>query len=143
MNAVATSPRWTHSQVPLWEPPLDADSLAGVLDRLRSWTPLDGDALLDDVATALDDVPPAEAEAVRLTARLQGQLAQLLDIAVAAESGRRDGYVATLVQRARELAREAPCGMPSERVPHLRQVAWVAGELLDRLAARRELKTVA
>lgn len=88
MNAVATSPRWTHPQVPRWEPPLDADSLAGVLDRLRSWTPLDGNALLDDVATALDDVPPAEAEAVRLTARLQGQLAQLLDIAVAAESGR-------------------------------------------------------
>ncbi|MEU9779152.1 DUF6415 family natural product biosynthesis protein [Streptomyces sp. NPDC047968] len=140
MNGVAVAPQQVHPQVRPWEPPLDAETLAGALDRLRSWTPLDGDALLDDVATALDDVPPDEAEAGRITGRLQDQLTQLLNIA-AAGSGLQDRYVAALVQRARELFQQWPAGESLAHVS-LRQVAWVAGELFDRLAAHHELKAV-
>lgn len=44
-----------------WEPAADAELLGELPGKLRSWQPLDGEAVLDDVAAALDDIPRADA----------------------------------------------------------------------------------
>ncbi|CAM5654201.1 hypothetical protein GCM10010261_63900 [Streptomyces pilosus] len=120
-----------------WAPPLDADALTEVLAKVRQWTPFDGGALLDDVATALDDVPPGGPVLEDLTQRLRSHLARLVDIAVAAEAPHNDPEAGRLVQRARHLHAEH---MPDDRqgaIGHLRRTAWTANELLERLAAIR------
>ncbi|MFK4123796.1 hypothetical protein ACI2LX_00195 [Streptomyces fungicidicus] len=57
MTASGAVQRFTRP-VRQWTPPLSGGQLTTVLDRLRVWTAFDGGALLDDVAAALDDVPP-------------------------------------------------------------------------------------
>ncbi len=125
-----------------WGPPLSGTELVTVLDRLRSWGPFDGRALLDDVAAALDDVPPSERDAAQLAERLRGLLARLVTISVASEA-EQDPTAAQLVLRARTLhADPLPCGR-QEAIAHLRRLGWTANELHDRLAAIRCLKEAA
>ncbi|WP_236570386.1 DUF6415 family natural product biosynthesis protein [Streptomyces mexicanus] len=114
---------------------MSRDGLATVLDRLRGWTVFDGGAPLDDVATALDDVPPVEEATEELAERLRGHLMRLVTIAVAAEAEQRDETVAQLIERARALRAE---GVPEGRwnaVGHLRRLGWAVHELLERLAS--------
>ncbi|WPP30476.1 DUF6415 family natural product biosynthesis protein [Streptomyces sp. CL7] len=101
MTAPGTVPR----PVYLWTPPLNSGQLATVLNRLRGWTAFDGGALLDDIAAALDDVPPAEGDTAPLAERLRGHLARLVTIAVAREAYR-DTTAAQLALLARTLQTE-------------------------------------
>lgn len=125
-----------------WTPPLDNRQLATVLNRLRGWDPFDGCALLDDVAAALDDVPPADEDTAQLAERLRGHLARLVTIAVASEA-EQDTAAAQLVLRARTLhADPLPRGREAA-IAHLRRLGWTANELHDRLTAIRCLKEAA
>ncbi|MEU5525267.1 DUF6415 family natural product biosynthesis protein [Streptomyces sp. NPDC047860] len=125
-----------------WTPPLSGGELATVLNRLRGWTAFDGGALLDDVATVLDVVPPAEEDTEELAERLRGHLMQLVAIAVAAEA-EEDTAAAQLIERARALSAAALPGGRWKAVAHLRRLGWIANDLHDRLAAIRCLKEAA
>ncbi|WP_233646830.1 DUF6415 family natural product biosynthesis protein [Streptomyces sp. BSE6.1] len=129
--------------VPRWNPPLDADDLAAVLARLQGWRPYDGEALLDDVGDALDDVIPADDAVADIAARLDAHLVQLVDIAVASEAADKDATVRAQVDHARRLLVEP---IPEGRQPavgHLRRLAWSVHELAERLAELRCLRGTA
>ncbi|KAF3470069.1 DUF6415 family natural product biosynthesis protein [Streptomyces sp. Tu 3180] len=121
-----------------WTPPLDHAALGNVLAKVRRWQPFDGGALLDDVASALDDVIPEEA-VEKIAQRLRGHLMQLVTIAVATEAGQ-DTAVAQLIERARALRTNDVPGDYRKAVGHLRRMGWTAGELLERLVAMKHLK---
>ncbi|GGV45431.1 hypothetical protein GCM10010293_53450 [Streptomyces griseoflavus] len=141
MTAPSTAER-TADTVRPWTPPLSGGELATVLHRLRGWTAFDGVALLDDVATALDDVPPTEENTEELAERLRGHLMRLVTIAVAAEA-EEDTDAAHLIEQARTLRVEDLPGDYWKAVAHLRRLGWTANELHDRLAAIRCLKEAA
>jgi hypothetical protein len=131
--AVETPSRWATSEA----------SIANLLHHLRSWTPLDAVALLDDVATALDDLAPCEEEAEEITQRLCGHLLQLVNIALASGADRRSPYADALVRRSLTLRVEKMPGNHRHAMLHLRQVGWVTGELLDHLVALRSIAEAA
>jgi hypothetical protein len=121
---------------------LDSTALHDLLERVRRWQPFDGCALLDDVAAALDDVPPAEENTAQLAERLREHLARLVTIAVAS-GAEQDTAAAQLVLRARTLhADSLPRGRQAA-MAHLRRLGWTANELHDRLTAIRCLKEAA
>ncbi|CAM5236406.1 DUF6415 family natural product biosynthesis protein [Streptomyces griseomycini] len=126
-----------------WTPPLDAQALTGVLEKVRQWTPFDGGALLDDIATALDDVAPSGAGLEGLAQRLHEHLTRLVDIAIATEAAHEDHEAGRLAQRARALHAERTPADHQSAVGHLRRMAWAANELLERLAAIGCLKEAA
>lgn len=120
--------------MPAWTPPLDSGALHDLLERVRNWQPFDGCALLDDVAAAMDDVPPPEEGTAQLAQRLRGHLARLVTIAAASEAGQ-DTTAAQLALQARTLQTEP---WPRERraaTAHLRRLGWTANELHVRLTA--------
>ncbi|MCX4571414.1 DUF6415 family natural product biosynthesis protein [Streptomyces albogriseolus] len=137
----ATAQRWTRP-VPAWTPPLDSGALHDLLERVRNWQPFDGGALLDDIAAALDDVPPAEGNTAPLAQRLRGHLARLVTIAVASEADQ-DTTAAQLALQARTLQTEPLPGERRAATAHLRRLGWIANELHDRLTALRCLKEAA
>ncbi|MFE0865957.1 DUF6415 family natural product biosynthesis protein [Streptomyces rochei] len=121
--------------IPSWTPPLESSELAGVLARLQQWTPFDGDAVLEDVGVALDDVAPREEEVEACAARLDGHLAKLVDIAVASGAGQEDADAGLLVRRAQDVRKVQVSDSCWSAVAHLRRLAWSVNELLDYLAA--------
>lgn len=125
-----------------WRPPLDAAALTEMLAKIENWEPLDGDALLDDVATALDDLPPGESEALELARRLDGHLARLTDIAFASRADH-DAYASALVGRGRALRSQPTPACERETTAHLRRLGWVVSELMERLVEMKCLKAAA
>ncbi|NDL61128.1 hypothetical protein F7O44_29080 [Phytoactinopolyspora sp. XMNu-373] len=114
-----------------------------MLSKLRSWQPLDGEAVLDDIAAALDDMTPDEAEIAELVQRLCGHLARLTAIAVAAKADQRDAPTAALVQRGRVLRSVDVAGDRAVATHHLRRIGWVTNELMEALVAAKCLKEAA
>ncbi|MGW0628505.1 DUF6415 family natural product biosynthesis protein [Streptomyces sp. NPDC002758] len=141
MTAPIPLQRWTRP-VQRWTPPLDAEGLAAVLAKFREWEAFDGEALLDDVAVALDDVVPAEELVDELAQRLRGHLMRLVSIAVAAEA-EEDAATAYLIERARTVRVEELPGDRWKAVGHLRRMGWTVNELMERLVATRCLKEAA
>ncbi|WP_193511113.1 DUF6415 family natural product biosynthesis protein [Streptomyces griseoloalbus] len=139
-----TAPSAEHffCSAPQWTPPLSGGELATVLNRLRGWTAFDGDALLDDVALALDDVAPAEEVTQEIAQRFLGHLMRLVNIAIAAEAGR-DADAAQLIERARTLRTQGVPGDHRRAVGHLRRRGWIVNELLEQLVEARCLEKVA
>lgn len=131
--------------IPRWKPPLDSAGLNDVLGLLRrwAWTALDTEALLDDVAMALDDIAPSQEHIQELVQRFRGHLMQLVDIAVSTRVWQKSAYADTLIQRARALRAEEMPGDYRRAVLHLRQMAWGTSELLDRLVALDSIKGAA
>ncbi|WP_338675982.1 DUF6415 family natural product biosynthesis protein [Streptomyces sp. SCSIO 30461] len=124
-------PRWTHPVGPAQ--PANRAAVEEALAKIRAWSPYDGDAWLDDVADALDSVPPAEEEIEELGQRLRGHLMQLVSIALNGEAERRDERAFSRIHRA--------CGVREEEMPGdygpalalLRRMGWAVNELLDLL----------
>lgn len=118
---------------------MSGGELTTVLERLRGWTAFDGGALLDDVATALDNIPPAQEHTEELAERLHGHLVRLVTIAVAAEA-EQDPAAVQLIEGAHAVRAEDLPGGHGKAVAQLRRLGWIANELHDRLAAIRCLK---
>ncbi|MDI3408911.1 DUF6415 family natural product biosynthesis protein [Streptomyces cavernicola] len=125
----------TASSTAHWQPPLDVVGLQRLRDRLRSWVPFDGGALLDDVASALDEVPPSPATIEDIAENLKGHLESLVSIALSSQAADRDTCAAVLVRRARALHADPLPGKHHEALPYLRRLGWITNELYDRLVA--------
>ncbi|MGW9081298.1 DUF6415 family natural product biosynthesis protein [Streptomyces kronopolitis] len=116
----------------------DSQHLMRVLQSLHSWTPLDVETLLDDVADALDDVPPPSNDLPDLVQRLMAHLEQLEHIALANEACERNTHVAGLVTRSQTLRAAAPTAARIR--DELRPAGWVVSELVDCLVEIRCMK---
>ncbi|MCZ4102952.1 hypothetical protein C8250_039105 [Streptomyces sp. So13.3] len=128
-----------------WKPPLDAAGLTDVHGLLLrwAWTAHESEDLLDDVATALDDIAPSEDVIEDFVQRSRGHLMRLVNIAVSTRAWQESAYANTLIQRARTLRASEMPGDYRHAVLHLRQMGWVVGELLDQLVAFDSIKGVA
>ncbi|MFI5814876.1 DUF6415 family natural product biosynthesis protein [Streptomyces sp. NPDC051643] len=126
-----------------WAPPLGRAALAELLEAVQRWEPYDGDALLDDVAAALDDVAPPAADVEGLAVRLDRHLVQLVNIAAVAEADQPDARTARLVAWARSAhATTLPAGR-TEAVGHLRRVGLLVDGLLERLVETKNIREAA
>ncbi|MFF4699987.1 hypothetical protein [Streptomyces chattanoogensis] len=123
-----------------WSTPRDSDLLTRVLAAVTRWQPLpETGELLDDLADALDDVPPTDVP--NLARRIDGYLAQLVSIALAHGACDRDRQVAGLVMRGRALQDSAPAAPGAEAdLRLLRRTSLLVSDLVDRLVAMRHLK---
>lgn len=142
MSAPTHSPRRIDQRmlVGCWRPPLDSEALNELLGNLQTWQPLDGDALLEDVADALDDLLPCVEGTAELTQRLHGHLTRLTEIAVAAGADQRDAFIAGLVERGRVLRSQDVPDDCAAATHHVRRLGWVTNELLEVLVAANCLK---
>lgn len=135
--------RGAHGGEPLMPRPMpapdDSSLLARVLGAFARWTPLDVEALLDDVADALDSVPPVLDERLDLLQRLHAHLEQLERIALAHGACEREPGVAMLVAQSRTLRTAAPTSTDTTQ-GDLRQAGNVVSGLVDHLVASRLMK---
>lgn len=127
-------------EVEQWTPPLNAEALAHLLTRVRDWEPLDWDAVFEDLAAILGDQAPEASEVEELAERLRGSLMRLVTIAVAGHADEKDRNVHVLIERAHTLRSEVLPGDYWQAVGHLRRLAWVTNELLERLSAIKHIK---
>jgi hypothetical protein len=118
----------------------DWEAVETVLTALRAWNPYDGDTWLDDVADALDPVPPGRERADELAERLRGYLRQLISYAASSEAEKRDERIAPLLVRAREVRGEEPSDDHWGAVGQLRRVGWAVNELHEVLVELHAVK---
>ncbi|WP_240798759.1 DUF6415 family natural product biosynthesis protein [Streptomyces sp. H23] len=137
-DASADRPRWVHPVEPARLP--DRAKVEAALAAVRAWAPYDGDAWLDDVADALDTVPPPEDVVDELAQRLRGYLMQLVSYAVTSEAEKQDGRATRLITRAREMREEELPGDYLKSVVHLRRMGWAVNELHDLLTELEAVK---
>ncbi|MFH9439205.1 DUF6415 family natural product biosynthesis protein [Streptomyces rochei] len=130
-DANTDRPRWVHPVEPARLP--DRAKVEAALTAVRAWRPYDGDAWLDDVADALDTVPPPEDLVDELAQRLRAYLMQLVRYAATSEVEKRDGRATRLIARAREVREEELPGDYLKSVLHLRRMGWAVNELHDLL----------
>jgi hypothetical protein len=122
--------------------PVDEATLTSVLTALRGWSPFDGEAVLDDAATVLDEVAPAPDTVALLAERLRGHLDRL--VGIAARPRRRRGRLrrpAGTASPADSQRAGAVTKLGRRRLPAPGR--WLAHRLLDRLAALKCIKEYA
>ncbi|MFG2176951.1 DUF6415 family natural product biosynthesis protein [Streptomyces niveus] len=122
-----------------WTPPLDADGLARIAELLRDVKPLD--EILDDIGDVLANQDPRQSEFEDTAERLHAGLTRLVAIAKAAED--RDAEVLELVEQASVLRSEELPGDYRQAIGHLRRLARVANDLLERLTTTKTMKEIA
>lgn len=120
------------------EPLHPSQLLARVMQAFSRWQPLDLGTVLDDVAVALDDVPPTLEERSHLVQRLHAHLTQLANIALANGACQRDAQIARLVTRGQTL--QAATSVSGTAQADLRRTGGVLSDLVDRLVAMRYVK---
>ncbi|MFI8194017.1 DUF6415 family natural product biosynthesis protein [Streptomyces sp. NPDC085946] len=109
---------------------------------LYQWEPFDGNAVLNDVANALDNVVLAEEDIEQFTQRLPSHLMGMVTIGIAGEA-ERDAAAAQLIAQVRALSDQDVLGDHQAAVGHLRRMAWTVNELFDRLVAKKCLRAAA
>ncbi|MGA5146949.1 DUF6415 family natural product biosynthesis protein [Streptomyces griseoincarnatus] len=137
MTAATTlRPGWSHP-VRAAVPPFTEAGLRKILEKVQRWTPYVDGLLLDDVAAVLDDYTPTEHEIEEHTQRLRGHLLRLVHLAVVSRVAETDQQTAVLVERARTIRSEEVPTDHRRAVGHIRRMAWMLDELLERLVARQ------
>lgn len=122
-----------------WFPPLDSEGLVRIAGLLRQVKPLE--AIGDDIGDVLGEQDPRESEFGEIAERLRGDLLRLVAIANAAGVG--DAEVCRLLQRAHTLRSEALPDGSRQALGHLRRMAGLVNDLLERLAETNIVKEVA
>lgn len=123
-----------------WTPPLDADALRSVLDRVREWKPLDVEEVFDDLDTAIGNQPPPVATTAVLIDRLRSHLKQLSDITVADGRYPPTAEMVQLVERGRPLRDERTPADYQRAVGLARRLAFVTSDLVEELIEARYIK---
>ncbi|MFG3361282.1 DUF6415 family natural product biosynthesis protein [Streptomyces griseofuscus] len=131
------APRWDHPVEPARRPAEAA--IEATLAKVRAWSPYDGDAMLDDVADALDPVPTPEDNVEELRQRLRGHLMQLLGITANYGAGDRE-QPDPRIKQASSMCEEEMQGDYRQGLAHLRRMGWAVNELLDLLVEREIVK---
>ncbi|MFD6128814.1 DUF6415 family natural product biosynthesis protein [Streptomyces diastaticus] len=127
-------------RTPQWTPPLDAEGLRSVLERIKNWKPLDVEEVFDDLDTAIGDQTPPVAVTDTLVDRLRGHLKQLSDIAVADEQYPPTAEMLQLVARGVPLREERAPADYRQAVGLARRLAFVTSDLVEELIEARYIK---
>ncbi|GAA2543966.1 DUF6415 family natural product biosynthesis protein [Streptomyces albidoflavus] len=127
-------------RTPQWTPPLDAEGLRSVLERIKNWRPLDVEAVFDDLDTTIGNQPPPVATSDALIDRLRGHLKQLSDIAVADGRYPPTAEMVQLVERGRSLRDERTPADHQRAVGLARRLAFVTSDLIEALIEARYIK---
>ncbi|MFI9040886.1 DUF6415 family natural product biosynthesis protein [Streptomyces sp. NPDC053726] len=123
-----------------WTPPLDADGLKYVLERITAWKPLDVGAIFDDLDTAIGNQSPPVATTVPLVERLRGHLASLSDIAVADPKFPPTDVMVQLIERGRPMRKEHIRADRKQTIGLARRLAFVLSDLVEELIEARYIK---
>jgi hypothetical protein len=123
-----------------WTPPLDAEGLRSVLERIKNWKPLDVEEVFDDLNTAIGDQTPPVAMTDTLVDRLRGHLRQLSDIAVADEQYPPTAEMLQLVACGVSLREERAPADYRQAVGLARRLAFVTSDLVEELIEARYIK---
>ncbi|MGW9715330.1 DUF6415 family natural product biosynthesis protein [Streptomyces albidoflavus] len=126
-------PSADESRISQWTPPLDAEGLRFVLERMKDWKPFDVEEVFDDLDTAIGHQPPPVATTSALVDRLRGHLKQLSDIALADEQYPPTVEMVRLVSRGLPLREERTPADYRQAVGLTRRLAFVASDLLEEL----------
>ena len=135
-------PRWEHAVRPA-ETRFAPDRLRWVLGKVQQWAPYVDGLLLDDLALVLDDYTPAEEEVEDIAMQPRGHLMRLVNLALTSQVYRQDPEVADLIGSGRAIRDEELPGDHRQAVGHIRRMAWIVNELLERLVANQCLKPAA
>ncbi|MFE7404497.1 DUF6415 family natural product biosynthesis protein [Streptomyces sp. NPDC057557] len=130
------------ANVPKWTPPLDPDALRHVLKRVAAWTPLDIEAIFDDLDTTIGNQPPPEAAIPVLVERLRSYLKRLSTIAVADTKFPPTDEMAQLIERGRSMQDARLPDDHQEAVGMARCMAFVTSDLVEKLIEGRYIKDV-
>ncbi|MFJ3283098.1 DUF6415 family natural product biosynthesis protein [Streptomyces halstedii] len=130
-------PSADESRTPQWTPPLDAEGLRFVLERMKDWKPFDVEEVFDDLDTAIGNQPPPVATTGTLVDRLRGHLKQLSDIALADEQYPPTVEMVRLVSRGVPMREERTPADYRQAVGLARRLAFVASDLLEELIEAR------
>ncbi|WND36425.1 DUF6415 family natural product biosynthesis protein [Streptomyces sp. BB1-1-1] len=123
-----------------WAPPLDAEGLRFVLERIKDWRPFDVEEVFDDLDMAIGNQPPPVATTSALIDRLRGHLKQLSDITVADEKYPPTAEMVRLVAQGRPLREERTPADHQRAVGLARRMAFVAADLVEELIEARYIK---
>ncbi|MFE7330318.1 DUF6415 family natural product biosynthesis protein [Streptomyces sp. NPDC057565] len=129
--------------VPKWTPPLDPDDLRHVLKRITAWSPLDVEAIFDDLDTTIGNQPPSEAATPALVERLRTHLTRLSAIAVADPKFPPTDEMTQLIERGRPMQDARLPANHQQAVGMARRMAFVTSDLAEKLIAARYIKDVA
>ncbi|WP_435060470.1 DUF6415 family natural product biosynthesis protein [Streptomyces sp. bgisy060] len=127
-------------RTPQWTPPLTAEDLRSALERIKNWTPLDVEAVFDDLDTAIGNQPPPVVTTGALTDRLRGYLKQLSDITIANGRYPPTAEMVQLVERGRPLRDERTPADYQQAVGFARRLAFVVSDLAEVLIKARYIK---
>ncbi|MEE1805040.1 DUF6415 family natural product biosynthesis protein [Streptomyces sp. BE133] len=128
--------------VPKWTPPLAPDDLRHVLKRVAAWTPLDVEAIFDDLDTTIGNQPPPEAATPALVERLRTYLTRLSAIAVADPKFPPTDEMAQLIERGRSMQDARLPADHQQAVGMARCMAFVASDLVEKLIEGRHIKDI-
>ncbi|MFC9624424.1 DUF6415 family natural product biosynthesis protein [Streptomyces sp. NPDC056930] len=128
--------------VPKWTPPLDPDDLKHVLKRVAAWTPLDVEAIFDDLDTTIGNQPPPEAATPALVERLRTHLTRLSTIAEADAKFPPTDEIAQLIARGRSMQDARLPADHQQAVGMARCMAFVTSDLVEKLIEGRYIKDV-
>ncbi|MFE4959256.1 DUF6415 family natural product biosynthesis protein [Streptomyces sp. NPDC056653] len=121
-------------------PPLNADALAHLLDRVRAWDPLVVESVFDDLDLAQGDQMPGAGEVDELAQRLRSTVKQLSAIAVADPKFPADSATLQLIDRGRSLRDEQVPRDYQSTLGLARRLPWVTSDLIERLISARQIK---
>ncbi|MFI5753012.1 DUF6415 family natural product biosynthesis protein [Streptomyces sp. NPDC051644] len=129
--------------VPKWTPPLEQDDLRHVLARITAWSPLDVQAIFDDLDTTIGNQPPPKAATPALVERLRSYLKRLSAIAVADPKFPPTDEMTVLIERGRPMQDARLPADHQQAVGMARRMAFVTSDLVEKLIEARYIKDVA
>ncbi|MFG2631810.1 DUF6415 family natural product biosynthesis protein [Streptomyces sp. NPDC048473] len=128
--------------VPKWTPPLDQDDLKHVLARITAWSPLDVQAIFDDLDTTIGNQPPPKATTPALVERLRSYLKRLSAIAVADPKFPPTDEMTVFIERGRPMQDARLPADHQQAVGMARRMAFVTSDLVEKLIEARYIKDV-
>ncbi|MER6104363.1 DUF6415 family natural product biosynthesis protein [Streptomyces sp. NPDC001832] len=114
-----------------------------VLPRITAWSPLDVEAIFDDLDTTIGNQPPPKAATPALAERLRSHLKRLSAIAVADTKFPPTDEMTQLIERGRPMQDARLPADHQQAVGMARRMAFVTSDLVEKLIEARYIKDVA
>lgn len=111
-----------------------------VLELITAWSPLDVEAIYDDLDAAIGDQAPPQAATPELIGRLLNHQKRLSTIAVADTKFPPTAAMVQAIERGRPLHDASLPAEHRQAVGMARRIAFVASDLLDALIEARYIK---
>lgn len=142
LEPITASSKAHAAEAPKWTPPLDESGLRRVLELITAWSPLDVEAIYEDLDAAIGDQAPPRAATPELIGRLLSHLKRLSTIAVADTKFPPTADMVLAIERGRPLHDARLPAEHQQAVGMARRIAFVASDLLDAMLEARYIKDI-